>query len=226
MASVKVSALVTGFKGKLRGSVLQFTAAGQVIRANKNYNRHGRVSFQNAKVNTQTTLIQWKSLTPTQRASWASAAPNFPTTTRFGDPRTPAAYQLFMRLNNPLNYHLATFNSTAPSPWSFSNIASFTVTYAGTPAALKITLGANYVSGERLLIRATAPLSPGRNNPGQKYVTLAVYNTPGTLVYDVTAAYTSMFGYIPVGMKAYFKVQLLSVSSGQLSTPYIGYVIF
>jgi hypothetical protein len=221
MAVLKWSSLLSGAKGKLRGSVLQFSSGGQIIRANRRANQFSNPRWSAGKTNIATNANTWRSLTPSEITGWAAATSLYPTKDRFGNTRYPAAYELFIRLNNGSLFQTGAQLFGAPSPVTFSNILPFTVTAIGG-SDLYLNTTAAWASDELLIISCTAPLSVGRSVPKGKYVQIS--STPGTgsLTYvDFYTAYVNQFGQLPTGMQVYVSIRLINVNNGQYSTPAI-----
>ena len=221
MAVVKWTALVTSMKGKLRGSVLQMGAGGQIIRSNRNFNQPSNPRWNASKTNTANQVYGWHALSSANRAAWAAATVNYPTIDRYGGTHYPSPYTLWMRLNNPLAYHLNAPIPVPATPWSFSNIGAVSASVDASIPQIIIYYTMPYVTGEFMLINGTAPLSAGRRPPKGLYSKVGLYSNYFGFSQDITSDYISRFGQITPNCAYFFEVKLLSSASGQLTPPYI-----
>jgi hypothetical protein len=102
MPLVKYSALVTRMSGKLNGSVFAFNQGGDYFRNNKQGKGKTSSRWQQNKALWANLSAQWRLLPDADKSAWVAIAPEYPTTNRFGVPRTPSGYELFMRLNGAM----------------------------------------------------------------------------------------------------------------------------
>jgi hypothetical protein len=220
MAVVKWTGLVTAMKGKLRGSVLQFGAGGQVMRSNKQFNQHSNIRWNASKNNVATVTNAWKQLTTAQRNAWAAQTVNYPGKDRYGNTHYPSPYTLFMRLNNALNFHTATMLTTPLGPASITNISPISIALGAGPT---LTLNINVVTSanERVLIAATTGLSNGRRPPKGLYSNISNVDMSATTSYDFTTDYINRFGQVPAFCQIYISVTILRIDTGQQSTAII-----
>lgn len=220
MAVVKWTALVTGMKGKLRGSVLQFGAAGQVMRANRQFNSFSNVLWNQSKNNLGNVTQNWRLLTPAQRNAWSAQTLNYPTTDRYGNTHYPSPYTLHMRLNLAMLYHTGTMLTTPLAPAAYSNITPLGLVISGTPT-ITATIGASTTTDELVLIFATPPLSNGRRAPKGLYRLMAAVDMSAITSYDFTTEYTKSYGQITPLMQIFCKAEVFNKTTGQISPPLI-----
>jgi hypothetical protein len=221
MAVVKWTALITSMKGKLRGSVLQMGAGGQIIRSNRQFNQPSNPRWNASKQNTANTVYAWRVIDSATRAAWAAATVNYPTLDRYGGTHYPSPYTLWMRLQNPLSYHLNTFISVPATPWAFSNLGAVSASVDASIPQIIIYWTMAYASFEWMLINGTAPLSAGRRPPKGLYSKINLYNNLSGFSQDITADYLARYGQITANSVYFFEVKLLAQLTGQLSPPYI-----
>lgn len=215
-AVVKWTALVTAMKGKLRGSVLQFGAGGQVLRSNRQYNQFSNPRWNGSKNNIAAVTGNWRNLTSADRTAWAAQTINYPTTDRYGNTHYPSPFTLHMRLNNALLYHTGALLTTPLAPQSFTNIAPISV-IVGSGPSLALDINVHTAGNELVIINCTAPLSNGRRPPKGLYTLVARANMSATTFYDFTADYIQRFGQVLAGAQIFVQVKLLNVDTGQLS---------
>ena len=216
MAVVKWTALVTAMKGKLRGSVLQFGAGGQVLRSNRQYNQFSNERWNGSKNNLAAVTGNWRNLTSADRAAWAAQTLNYPTTDRYGNTHYPSPFTLHQRLNNAMLYHNGTLLTTPLAPQSFTNIAPISVTVGAGPT-LTLDLNVHTAGNELVIISCTAPLSNGRRPPKGLYTLVARVNMSALTSYDFTTEYNNRFGAVLANAQIFVQVKLFNVDTGQLS---------
>ncbi len=103
MPKVKLSALVSDMKGKANGSVFSSNGGGLYYRNNPAGGGRRSALWDKQKANFSNLASSWRSLSTSEQDSWNAAAPLWPTTDAFGEPRIPSGYELFMRLNGALS---------------------------------------------------------------------------------------------------------------------------
>lgn len=219
-AVIKWTALVTAAKGKLRGSVLQFGAGGQVMRSNKGYNQFSNIRWNKSKTNISVVTGNWKLLTNSQRAAWAAMTVNYPSKDRYGNTHYPSPYTLHMRLNTALFHQLGTMISTPNAPVAFTNITPISVTLGGGPT---LTLNINVVTtvNERIAVSATSCLSNGRRPPKGLYSQIGLYDMSATTTQSLTTDYVNRFGQIASLSQIFFFVRIFNITTGSYSPPLV-----
>jgi len=216
MAVVKWTALVTAMKGKLRGSVLQFGAGGQVLRSNKSYNQFSNMRWNLSKNNLGVVTGNWKSLTPSDRTAWAAQTVNYPTKDRYGNTHYPSPYTLHMRLNNAMLYHTNTLLTTPLGPVAFTNVSPITVNLI-LGNNLQLVINSLTTADELVLLAATPPISPGRRPPNGLYRQIAKPDMSASNTYVFTTDYINRYGQIPAGAQIYVSVRIFNKNTGQIS---------
>jgi hypothetical protein len=103
MPKIKLSALATDIKGKAGGSVFARNSGGLYFRDNPSGGGRKTPKWAAARSAFASLAGQWRNLTDAQKEAWNAAVDNYNTTGAFGDVRVPSGYELFMRLNGPLN---------------------------------------------------------------------------------------------------------------------------
>jgi hypothetical protein len=219
MAVLQWTALVTSMKGKLRGSVLQMGAGGQILRSNKTSNQYGNPRWAGSKLALAATVSAWQALSPSDRATWSAATVNFPTTDRYGNTHYPSPYTLYMRLNGSLNYHTGLTQTTAPGPQVFPSLGTVALAADTTPSIVVTWSNATFYAGY-LVISASSCMSNGRSANKGLYSGISKVELTGQLSFDITSAYITRWGQIIPGTVIYVKAQILNYLSGQLSPVY------
>ncbi len=153
----------------------------------------------------QKVSARWRALQEAQRAAWMTAAQNVKAQARLGQSGPLTGAQLF----NKINCTLALFGQDlvdAPPPLpQFPDLApqGLVITNAGGVIALKLTCTGD--PGENTIVRASAPVSPGRE-VCRNYRILGTCPAAVQNSADITALYTAKYGAPPVGMKVFVRV--------------------
>lgn len=218
MAVVNPSFIVNGIKGRLRGGVHQYNAGGLIRRANKN-THVTRLSRRNpALQSTPVVAGAWKSLTPTERATWRSTVTPYTSYTRFGVARNTAGYQLFVKNNSRLVNAFRPIITTRPPPVSIAPPTVVSVIASSLPL-LQVKLAASLPLGYNLVIAVTPCISPGRVMPiGYWRIILNTDFISGTTV-DITTPYIDGYGQLLNGLVVWLKIYYLNYSTGNVSPP-------
>ena len=121
MATVKTSALVDGFKGKVNGDIYQFNAGGQINRTGKIVQRTAIYSPQFQRNSFGAIAQLWRTLTQIQRNAWITAGASLTAYTRFNVARSMSGYQYFSQCNGHIQLLSLPFipdfvSTSAPSP--------------------------------------------------------------------------------------------------------------
>lgn len=215
-----MTAIVADIRNKLNGSVFSKNRYGSYMRT-KVTPVNPQSTAQMAVRNRLSTNSQaWRALTETQRQSWISAAPQFPVTDIFGNPKILAGNALYVALNNNLHNIGTAPIDTAPSPVAISalELVSLTAT-AGVPA-LSLVFTPTPTSGdEYLVVEATPQLGAGigffKNQFRQIFTDGDSVASPQTLL----AEYTARFGTLTAGMKIAVRAKIINNITGQAGLP-------
>jgi hypothetical protein len=223
MAKIVYSALVTDIRGRIGGNVFARNANGAYVR-----------QFS-APINTNTTAQQlqratfggisrgWRELTPGQRESFITQAPNFPYVDAQGQPQQYTGYQLYQKVNSQLQSLGAPGVFTMPPPVDVPAIAAVTVneSIAGDLEATWVfSDGSALVPvGFVLAIDATRTLSQGVYRPKrQDFKQLAVVAAP-TAEAGLLGQYQRVYGSVVVGNSFFVRIYLVSLATGQTNNP-------
>lgn len=115
MALLKLSGVITKISGKLGGSVFGTSPNGSYIKQNS-YSQQPNSPAQSVQRNLIAQVTQlWRSLTPTEQASWLAEIGNYPYVNNVGDTVDYTASQLFNKLNLGRQVIGLSPNSTAPA---------------------------------------------------------------------------------------------------------------
>jgi len=222
---LKPSALVSGFSGKLNGSVASRNRGGAYLR-NKAIPLNPKTSAQALVRSSFGSLSKaWGQLTEAQRKAWNGAVSSWQTTDVFGDLKSPSGINLFMRLNTNLATVGATGINFPPVPGEtfFTPLGALTMVGGG---ASQIALGADLpASDTAMIVESTAGFSAGINNANSRYrlVTTASSTTGSALIF--TSGQDAKFGAPIDGLKYSVRVTFVNTVTGQKSVPQTAFAI-
>lgn len=202
MALVQLSAMFSNIKGKLGGGVFQNTQGGIAVRTKvtpvnrrtpkQELSRRGTFNLQN----------NWRSLTDAQRADWELFAQTYPKPQKKNPLRNINGQQYFLTYND----YRTRYSLTAMTDinWNVPTLDALEVSL--------FTLGSNLFvlanrridfQNEFLVLFLTWEVSPGLNNPGNRYK-MIVFNTDFWNNIILNTEVTSIFGAIPSGGSTVF----------------------
>jgi len=225
MATIKHSGLIDQLKGKLHGSVFQSGPGGNVIRGGKMYCRTAMYNRNNATYITPQVSSMWKTLAQSDRDTWQAQVGNYPTTDKFGNPRTPSAYTLFMKVNACLANIGLTELATAIAPIAFTDFTGLTFGL-GPTSFLEVVLPVLPTTQEVLMYELTPAFTQGRNMPVGYWRFLKKAARPAGTHITLGTQWEGAFGSPLSGLKVYCRVSVINRFSGQKSAPYILSYVF
>lgn len=216
MAKIKYSALVSGMRNKLNGSVASRNRYGDFWR-NKTTPVNAQTAFQ---TNVRSLFAQnssaWRGLTQAQRDGWIAAAPNYPFTDVFGDQMILSGNSLFLKLNQNLSNINAAGIEDAPLPVAIPSLGEVSLT--STDGAYSFAFD-NSISGAfEIMVFACANVSPGKNYVKNLYKYVG-HSSVLTSPLDVTSMITGRFGQPTAGQKVFVKCLVVSTATGQQGLP-------
>lgn len=217
MATIKPSGLVTGFKGKLQGSVLQYNSGGNIIRSNRNHNRATSQQWSLQKIKQATVAQHWRSLTDANRATWNAIVADYPTTNKWGDERIPSGYELHNRLNGALYSLFASMLDEAPAPEGVPSLTD-NISEPDIDHWLRIKWGHSGGGTAIVVAYGSKPVPPGRTpSPGSYFrMNFNAVNDGDYIYYD--EIYEAKYGKPAVGMVVWVKGQIINEDTGELGS--------
>jgi len=151
---------------------------------------------------------RWRALEQTQRAAWIAAAQNVKTHARLGQSGPLTGAQLFNKINCTLALFGQTQVDTPPPVPQFPDLAPQNLVITNTSGAIALKLTCPTDPGVNTIVRASAPLSAGREKCGS-YRILGMCPTPAQGSADITGLYTARYGVPPGGSKVFVRVNLV-----------------
>ena len=148
---------------------------------------------------------RWRVLEEAQRAAWMAAAKEAKSTTRLGQNGTLSGFQLFAKINCTLAQFGQDQVDAPPAQPQFPDLApqNLVITNTAGVVALKLTCPGN--PGENTIVRASAPISQGRETC-KDFRVLGMCPAAVAGSADITGLYTARYGVPPVGKKVYVQV--------------------
>jgi hypothetical protein len=191
--------------GKRGLNVSQNGAFGQISRtlvipANPRTPRQMAVRSTLSKVS-----AAWRALTEAQRVAWVAAGKEAKSNTRLGQNGPLSGFLFFSKINCTLAQFGQDQVTAPPAQPQFPDLApqNLVITNTGGAVALKLTCPTS--PGENTIVRASAPLSAGRQSCSDYRV---LGTCPAALQgsADITTLYTARHGAPPAGKKVYVQV--------------------
>jgi hypothetical protein len=217
---IKFGSLVADGRGKIGGHVMSKNRHGSYLRT-KVTPVNPRSAYQITVRNRLGTLaIGWRGLTAAQRIQWNAAVSQFAKTDIFGDLRNPTGFNLYQKLNNNLAQVGVAAISVPPLPAAVPSWTTFTPTQAPAGATSIAYAVTPVPAGFNVVIRATAPLSPGKSFVKSELRVIAFLAAAAASPYVATAAYATKFGGPGLlGQKVFFEARYINIVTGQAGLP-------
>lgn len=230
MALMKLSGLLSGLKGKINGSYAQARGNGLYglnlngqYAAKKKPKRMMNADAKKLQVAYSNLAQQWRTLSDTERTQWGSACINYPTTDRFGAPRTPTAYELYMRLNGTLSRYNLGYINTPLAPATFSTIGPMGISEASA-TAFKFDPNGTITAGEYIILCACPWQSAGKQVDLTQMRIIAQYDSSAVYPVDPYPNYAAIFNQPPTGVRLWFGMYIVNSYTGQRDTMQVNYI--
>lgn len=218
MAVVQFTGLLNGIKGKIGGGIFQINKGVQILRNRTQFNKRYHPSFNNTKKLLAEVAQHWRGVSAVDKAGWLAQTVNYPTVDKFGNPRTPSAFELFCRLNFVLVGLGILKIDVAPAPIALTNVGPVTFTF-GPGAQFQVNITNNITVNERVLLQLSPPYSRGRLNNSVRYRAIALMVNADGGVKDITGQYESAFGTAIGNTNVFLKATVASSVTGQQGVP-------
>lgn len=215
MAKIKFGAMMVDASGKLGGQVFSKNRGGAYIRT--------KATPLNPQTTAQMTIrgifasisSAWSGLQEESRQSFNNLVSSYARTDIFGDLRNPSGKNLFQRLNQNLVISGQPQITTCvqPSEVPFANLAE--VRLNGADNEIELSYAGN-LTGSKVVVWATPPLSAGTSFVKNKLRQIAVINGRDGVTADVASEYVAKFGAFDNDSNIYFGVRVIN-ANGQAS---------
>jgi len=148
---------------------------------------------------------RWRQLSENQRVRWNEDAAKHQSNPRLHQSGPLTGWNLFHKLNLPLAYY-GRPQLDLPSPFPrFPRPAVSALGITNGPGGIKITLTCPHDPGEHTVLRASFPQS-ARKKAWTDFRFFAFCPAPVSGSADITALYTSRFGFPWIGSKIFLRV--------------------
>lgn len=221
-----MSSLVSDIRGSVAGSVYSANKNGAYVRNKGTMTNTNTISQQNVRLSFGAIAAAWRGLTDAQRESFSNYIQQYPYTDKLGQTKYYTPYQLFAWQNNSAQF--AGFNPIvfclAPITVAETQNLQVVDNPNFTDEDFNISfqqLGEDTVqAGSRVIIEATAPLSPGITAPKRPMYKKIMLLPQGTDISSVSlfTAYQSVFQGTPtLGNSIFVRVTAVMGATGQRS---------
>ena len=191
--------------GKRGITVSQDGAFGQVSRALAIPSNPRTPAQMAVRSNLSNAAARWRTLQEDQRAAWVAAAKDVQSTTRLGQSGSLSGFLLFTKINCVLAEFGQEPVYVPPAPPQFPDLAPQNLVITNTAGAIALKLTCPTSPGQTTIIRASAPLSAGRQTC-HDYRTIGTCPAPVQGSADITGLYTARYGAPPAGTKVFIQV--------------------
>jgi len=210
-------AIISEIRGKIAATVFTKNKAGASIRNRVTPINRRSVGQTEQRQSLASLSAQWRGLTEAQRLSWNNSGASFPQTDNLGQTIFLTGAQLFIRCNANLILTGNVQITSAPTPTSF-DVLSFTAIAAdASSGVVSLTFTPTVPAGFEMVVRATAPVSPGKSFiPGSAFRFIKAIAPAATSPQVLTAEYEAVFGSLTnsTDQKIFVELYLVEQASG------------
>jgi len=206
-------------RNKLNGSVFSKNRYGAYVRTKVTPVNPQTTAQQNVRNRLATNAQAWRDLTETQRQGWIDAAPNFPVTDIFGNAKILSGSALYTSLNNNLAMIGEAAISDAPYPVAIPQLEITSVAADDSANTVIITATTPVPADFSMAVFATPNVTPGRSFVKNLFRFVQALAAAAAGPFDISAAYTALFGDPVTGNKVFVKAFYVSTITGQAGIP-------
>lgn len=220
MAKILFSGIAgVDMRNKLNGSVFSKNRGGAYVRTKVTPVNPQTTAQQNVRNRLSTNSQAWRGLTEEQRQGWIDGAVNFPITDIYGNTKILSGLQLYVRLNNNLAMIGEAAISDCPLPVAIPQLELTSVT-ADDSANTVIVAGTTPVPADfAMVVYGTPNVTPGKSFVKNLFRFVSAIAAAATSPFDISAAYTALFGDPVEGNKIFVKAFYVSTITGQAGIP-------
>lgn len=216
MAYLRLSGLLTSITGKLNGSYFSQKKGGTTMnRCGSKLTKadSGRVSLQAQQQLLGFTAGSWRNLTSEERLAWQGFAGTLTWKNKAGFDYTPTGYEVFCSCN----LNLAKINASSivvpVVATGDGYIDGLTINWS-IGGALQLNYSGLTTTNNGVIVWASAPQSSGVARPKGGYKVIHASDSVAAGITNMSAGYTSVFGYAPAAGLIFFKIELIVQDSG------------
>jgi hypothetical protein len=222
MAKIKTTAIVADIRGKLNGTVFSKGRGGAYMRTKVTPSNPQTEAQAEVRARLGSFAQGWRSLSEEVRSAWNGAVANFSSTDIFGDIRNPSGINLYTKLNSNLAEAGQAAITNPPLPSGAAAVTTISATGDVSDSEIEVVTGAGNVPvGNTLIIRATAPLSPGKSFVKNLLRNVDMQAAGASETKNIWTAYVAKFGAPVAGQKIGIEAYHINNTTGEKS-PSIG----
>lgn len=219
MAVIQYSGLVESMKGVYSGSILQGSSGGWTIRDRKSGGGKDSRRWQDQRAIVSSLAGAWRNVSADDKLVWASQTANYPTVDKYGNPRTPSAYELYMRLNATLAAWGQNTLSVPFDPNGLYDFAPFALTYVDAET-YNATWFTDLAPAQGYIgFFCSAPVSAGIDSLRVPLKFLLNVSISEGQPYNIYSFYNAEYGNPPAGTKIYCTARYLDSITGESGNP-------
>ncbi len=202
MARIKPSVIVSDIRGKIGGSVFQSSNAGLVLKSNNKKVNKNSIAQSFARNIAAFIQNSWREIGQADRDIWSAFSTFAKVQHRNSSQYFLNGQQAFLKANAiRLQYDQGILN-----PPEFSKCVTLSVNFSIALNGANLELTSSRLIDslvEFVVCFASVPVPASINNPGSR-LKLLVFVTATDTVFNLNAAYTSVFGRTPVAGETIF----------------------
>lgn len=191
--------------GKRGLNVSQDGAFGQVSRAFAIPSNPRTAAQMAVRNHLSQVSARWRALQEPQRAAWVAAAKEVKSNTRLGQNGALSGFLMFTKINCALLQYGRDQVDVPPAPPQFAALAPQNLVITNTSGTVALKLTCPTSPGQNTIVRASAPLSAGRQTCAD-YRVLGMCPTPASGSSDITSLYAARYGAPAAGTKIFVQV--------------------
>lgn len=215
MAKIKFGGPIMDARNKLAGIVFSANTHGAYIRRRVTPVNVATVAQLLVRQRFTTNSQAWRSLTEDERKGFIEQKDNFKTTDIFGDLKSPTGQNLFIKLNQNILQISETPITAVPIPSAVQGFTNLSVVVDSGVDLLTITFDPAIDAAVKVLVFATAPLSPGVNFVKADFRIITVLNSTDTSPVSLETQYIAKFGALAqIGAKVFIQMRPILIGSG------------
>ena len=216
MAKIKLTAMVAEIRGKLNGTVFSRNSSGAYVRNKVTPVNPNTPDQSNVRADFTTVAQDWRDLTEAERDSWNQGVVAFSHTDVFGDNVPLSGFNLHQSLNLNLLAVGQSVITAPPLPAAVFNFTSASLAADFTLQTVTVTFAPAIPAGTSVLLKATAPLSAGKNFVKSELRQIDALTTAETSPHSAETEYIAKFGAVgAVGSKLFVELRAVDDGTGQ-----------
>lgn len=217
---IKYSALVSGARGKLNGSVASRNRYGDYFR-NKTTPVNAQTDYQqNVRASLANWSRQWRGLSQEQREAWDALAESRPFTDIFGDQHMYSGFNLYIKVNQQSTVIGIPGSDNPPpnepAPTNLGGIVLDSNTISQVGFSTREQPGTNDI----IIVYGAANYSAGKKYVKNLYKYLGAFSATSIQPIDVTDELVTRFGDLQAGYGVSLRVTTFNTISRIMGTPY------